>query len=54
MTELAAICGDCGEPVTGSTVHDHMDAHGRLLPQDWNLVAWPDGTAALIDPAEFD
>lgn len=47
--ETAALCGDCGEPVTGSTVGEHMDQHGRLLPDDWNLASWPDGTAVLLD-----
>lgn len=52
MPDLAAICGVCDEPVDATTVSDHMDGHGLLLPQDWKLRSWPDGTAALIEPPE--
>jgi hypothetical protein len=50
VTFLQALCGECGEAVDSRTVEAHMDAHGRLLPSDWTLTAWPDGTALIIDP----
>lgn len=52
MVDLLRPCGDCDELVDANTVSEHMDSHGRLLPQDWNLATWPDGYPVLIDPTE--
>ena len=52
MADLLRPCGveNCEALVDASTVSEHMDSHGLLLPQDWNLATWPDGYPVLIDP----
>ena len=53
MPDLLRPCGveNCEALVDANTVSEHMDGHGLLLPQDWNLATWPDGYPVLIDPS---
>lgn len=53
MPDLAAICAECDELVTGPDVLPHLRSHGQLA-HEWRGRTWPDGQPVLIDTAWRD